>query len=157
MTRRLMIMLLSMLAFVGAAGTAAAQGIILRVSGPQGAATFSLDDLDALPQKTIQTTTPWHDGVKRFSGPALRDVLNKAGVDGATLKATALNDYSADLPTEDVDRYGVILATREDDAILTVRNKGPLFIMYPFDSQIDLKQEKFYSRAVWQVAKIAVR
>jgi hypothetical protein len=40
---------------------------------------------------------------------------------------------------------------------MPVRDKGPLFIIYPFDSKPELKSQTFYGRAVWQVAKIVVK
>ncbi|MCW2248171.1 hypothetical protein M2352_003805 [Azospirillum fermentarium] len=139
-------------------GDARAADTVLTVSGPGGtSAAFDMAALDGLPQTAVTTTTPWYDGPRTFSGPLLRTVLQQAGVTGTTLKISALNDYSVEIPAEDLDLYGVVLASRIDGKPFSVRDKGPLFVIYPFDSRTDLKQEKFYSRAVWQVAKIAVR
>ena len=46
---------------------------------------------------------------------------------------------------------------KRDGEYMTSRDKGPLFIVYPYDSNPDLKNQKFYSRSVWQVAKIEVK
>ena len=40
---------------------------------------------------------------------------------------------------------------------MPVRDKGPLFIVYPFDSDPALKSRTFYGRSVWQVAKLVVK
>jgi hypothetical protein len=40
---------------------------------------------------------------------------------------------------------------------MPVQNRGPLFIVYNFDSDPELKNQKFYSRSVWQVARLEVR
>lgn len=139
-------------------GAVRAADTVLTVSGPGGvSATFDMAALDGLPQTAVTTTTPWYDGARTFSGPLLRTVLQRAGVTGTMLKITALNDYSVEIPAEDLDLYGVVLASRIDGKPLSVRDKGPLFVIYPFDSRTDLKQEKFYSRAAWQVAKITAR
>ena len=45
----------------------------------------------------------------------------------------------------------MILALKRDGEYMTVR-AGPIFIVYPFDSNPDLKVQKYYSRSVWQVA-----
>ena len=66
-------------------------------------------------------------------------------------------DYSAEVPMEDIAKYNVILALKRDGEYMTPRDKGPLFIVYPYDSNPDLKNQKFYSRSVWQVAKIEVK
>ena len=40
---------------------------------------------------------------------------------------------------------------------MPVDDKGPLFIVYPYDSDPVLQTEKFYSRSAWQVAQIIVK
>jgi len=39
---------------------------------------------------------------------------------------------------------------------MSVRDKGPLFVIYPFDSKAELKSEQYYSRAAWQVRSITI-
>ncbi|WP_374650897.1 molybdopterin-dependent oxidoreductase [Dongia sp.] len=119
--------------------------------------SFTQADLDAMPQSDIKTSTPWHDGVHTFSGPKLSAVLAFAGATGGTITAHALNDYSADLPAEDAEKFGVILATRMDGALLPVRDKGPIFIIYPYDSAAELRHDVYYTRSVWQVDKLTLK
>jgi hypothetical protein len=40
---------------------------------------------------------------------------------------------------------------RLDDKPMPVREKGPLMLMYPFDSEPELRSALNYSRAVWQL------
>ena len=40
---------------------------------------------------------------------------------------------------------------------MPVTDKGPLFIVYPFDSNPELKHQLFYSRSAWQLNRIVVR
>jgi hypothetical protein len=56
----------------------------------------------------------------------------------------------------DATDYGIILARRVDGKALSVRDKGPLFLMYPFDAYAELRRDDLYSRAVWQIRHIAV-
>ena len=141
--------------------TAAAQDeIILTVDGAIGkgpSVTFTLAQLDALMQTDIKTKTPWHDGTHTFTGPTLRLVLDTAAATGTNITAHALNDYSADLPVDDADKYGVILATRMDGELLSVRDKGPIFIIYPYDSDSALQHDVYYTRSVWQVDKLTLK
>jgi len=51
----------------------------------------------------------------------------------------------------------VLLALKRDGAYMTVRNKGPLFIVYPYDSSPELRNRRIYSRSAWQVAQLVVR
>jgi hypothetical protein len=71
--------------------------------------------------------------------------------------AIALNDYTSEVPIEDFARYHTILALKRDGEYMPVRDKGPLFIVYPYDSNPELKSQKFYSRSVWQVTRLVVK
>ena len=37
------------------------------------------------------------------------------------------------------------------------RTKNPIFIVYNFDSDPELKNQKFYSHSVWNIARLEVR
>lgn len=112
--------------------------------------------LDGLPQKSFTTKTPWFKDSVKFSGPLLKDVLQALKVSGTRLNATALNDYQVDIPVADAMKYGAILARRMDGRVLTVRDKGPLWLMYPFDTYPELKNLTTYSRCIWQLQTITV-
>ncbi|MDY0870958.1 molybdopterin-dependent oxidoreductase [Dongia rigui] len=144
-----------------ASGVACAQeDPVLTVDGAIGkgpSMAFTMAQLDALTQTEIKTKTPWHDGVHVFTGPKLRLVLDTVEAKGSNITAHALNDYSADLPVEDADKYGVILATRMDGELLPVRDKGPIFIIYPYDSDPVLQHDVYYTRSVWQIDKLTLK
>ena len=40
---------------------------------------------------------------------------------------------------------------------MPVRDKGPLFVVYPYDSDPELRSQKFYSRSAWQVKSLIVK
>jgi len=131
-------------------------GTITHTNAAAGAA-FDAEMLAALPRQTIVTTTPWYDGARTFEGPLLRDVLAVVGASGRTLKIAALNDYAADVPFADALAYNVVIADRIDGKPIPVRERGPLFIIYPFDQIPQLKTEQYYQRSVWQVKSIEVQ
>ena len=39
---------------------------------------------------------------------------------------------------------------------MSVRDKGPLWIVYPFDSSEEYQAELIYSRSIWQLVRIEV-
>lgn len=123
-----------------------------------GKAVFDMAMLEALPQTTFTTSTPWDDRPIRFSGPLLRDVLAavQAGAQANGLKATALNDYRIQIPVADAKRFDVIMATRLDGQPMSVRTRGPLFIVYPFDSRPELQGATYYERSIWQLKSLDV-
>ena len=120
-------------------------------------AEFDLAMLEAMRQATVITHAPWYDGTLRFDGVPLAELMERVGATGTTVTAVALNDYVVDIPIEDFGRFGVVLALKQDGAYMPVRGKGPLFIIYPFDSDPRLQAEIFYRRAAWQVRRLVVR
>lgn len=130
-------------------------GNITATNGKDGAA-FDLAMLDALPQRSTTTITPWYTGEQTFSGAILLDLLESLGAEGTAVTVTALNDYSAEIPMGDIENHPVILASRVNDALLSIRDRGPLFVIYPFDLDPDLYNEVSFGRSVWQVKSITV-
>lgn len=120
-------------------------------------ADFDMAMLEALPQHSFVTATPWFKTPRKFSGPLLRDVMAAAGAKGSTLSAVALNDYKVEIPADDAQRFKVLMATRLDDQPMPVREKGPLFIIYPYDDSADLRSERYYSRSAWQLRTLIVK
>lgn len=120
-------------------------------------AQFDLAMLEALASRKAVTGTPWTEGKTEFSGPLLRAVLDAAGANGKTLLVRAINDYFAEVPMEDARGLDTILASRMNGKIMSVRDKGPLFLIYPFDLDPKLYNEKYFSRSVWQIKEIEVK
>jgi hypothetical protein len=122
-----------------------------------GAAHFDRAALEAVGMVALETSTPWFKDPVRFEGVPLAKLMDTVGATGERIVAVALNDYSAELPMEDVRKYNPILALKRNGEYMSVRDKGPLFIVYPFDSHPDLKNQKYYSRSVWQIARLEVK
>jgi hypothetical protein len=136
--------------------------VILTVNGAVGvtnagdAAAFDRTMLEALPPVTIRTSTIWTEGVREFTGVSLRILLNRLGVLDGTLTATALNDYSVEIPITDAAEGGPIVAYAIDGKPMSVRNKGPLWIVYPYDSDPAYQTEVVYSRSIWQLDRMTI-
>jgi hypothetical protein len=136
--------------------------VILTVSGrvaeknTADAAVFDLAMLEMLPQQTFSTKTPWDKQAIKFTGPLLRDVLAAAKASGTTVNAMALNDYKTAIPLQDAQQYDMIVAHRMNDKPIPARTKGPLFIVYPFDSKAELQSTRFYGRSAWQLKSLTV-
>jgi hypothetical protein len=137
--------------------------VVLTITGNLGGpdkearADFDMAMLERLPQHTLTLTTPWYPGPKTFTGPLLRDVLAAAGAKGKLLRAVALNDYKTEIPADDAERYDMIVARLLDGKPMLTREKGPLFIVYPFDSHPELRSAQFYGRSAWQLRTLEVR
>ncbi|MBV9835195.1 MAG: twin-arginine translocation signal domain-containing protein [Alphaproteobacteria bacterium] len=137
--------------------------VILTMSGKiantnkDGTAQFDMAMLEKLGTQSFETVTPWYDGKVKFEGVPMATLMDFVGANGTSITVKALNDYATDIPMDDFKKYPVILASKRDGNYMPVRDKGPLFIVYPYDSDPDLKHQRFYSRSAWQVAQIIVK
>lgn len=138
--------------------------VLLTISGDienmntDGAAQFDRAMLEGLGLVDVLTVTPWHgEGRMRFSGVPLPVLLNYAGAHGTTVTAVALDDYKVDIPICDTVETDVILALKLNGRDMKVRNRGPLFVIYPYDSFHVLDTKTYYARSAWQVAGLIIR
>src|SRR3712207_1059697 len=119
---------------------------ILTVTGKIGVADgsvqFDRESLEKLGLVSVETKTPWHSGTVKFEGVRLDQLMKQVGAKGERVQAIALNDYSSEIPIEDFEKYQVILALKRDGEYMPVRDKGPLFVIYPYDSDPELKSQK---------------
>jgi hypothetical protein len=121
------------------------------------AAVFDRSMLEALGMDGFETATPWYNRPVRFDGVRMQRLMQVVGASGTSVTAVALNNYTTDIPSTDFERYGVLLAMRRDGVDMPVSDKGPLFIVYPYDSEPELKSQLFYGRSAWQVAELVVK
>lgn len=136
--------------------------IILTITGDisttnaAGRADFDRGMLEGLPQVILTTTTSWTDGAVTFEGPLVRDVLALVEADGERVTATALNDYAVEIPAVDFYDYDVILALLMDGQPMSVRDKGPIWIVYPRDLYAELQTVEYNARWIWQLRSLDV-
>lgn len=136
--------------------------IVLEITGEIGRtndgkkASFDMEMLMNLPQADFETTTIWTEGKNRFTGILLKDLLRFVEAKGTTLRAVALNDYAVEIPVSDAVEDGPIAAYLLNGELMSVREKGPLWIVYPYDQTSEYRSETIYSRSIWQLKEIAV-
>jgi hypothetical protein len=136
--------------------------VILTISGAiehtnePGLAQFDHAMLSQMKAVTFQTSTIWTDGPQVFTGVALVDLLDDLGAEGTGLHVIAANDYTIEIPMSDVVEGGPILAYARNGSQMTLRDKGPLWIVYPYDLNPAYQSETIYARSVWQVDRIEV-
>lgn len=136
--------------------------VILSVSGEIGAknadglARFDRSMLEAMPVSAIRTSTIWTNGIQEFQGVSLKTLLERLGVDRGMLQAKAINDYAVDIPVSDAVEDGPIIAYNLKGRPMSIRDKGPLWIVYPYDAKPEYQTEVIYSRSIWQLDRIVV-
>lgn len=136
--------------------------VLLTLSGnientnEQGKTVFDIASLEKLGMVSFQTASPWYNGRTTFTGIPMKTLMDYVGAKGSVLKVTALNDYTTVIPLSDFNKYNVILALKINGEYMRVRDKGPLFIVYPYDSKPELNNQVYYSRSAWQVSRMSI-
>lgn len=128
----------------------------IEVTNAGDSAEFDRAMLESLGMVSFETKTPWYDGPVKFEGVRLDKLMTLVGANGDRVRAIALNDYSTEIPIEDFARHGTIIAVKRDGEYMPVRDKGPLFIVYPYDSDVALQSQTYYGRSAWQLSKLIV-
>jgi hypothetical protein len=130
-------------------------GDIARSNGPSRA-NFDLDMLKQIGMTSLVTSTPWTEGTSKFEGVLARDLLNYVGAQGDHITAISMNDYLVEIPIKDFRDHDVIFALKRDGKFLTVRDMGPVLIVYPFDRDTSLWTESVFTRCVLQLGAVYV-
>jgi hypothetical protein len=143
---------------VAFSGLANAHEATLTVNNLKTGETVSFTDseISALPQHGFKSSTIWTEGVLYFSGPSLKTVLEAAGAAPARLRIFALNDYNIEFPVSHIGQDSPVLANRIDGKPFSVREKGPFWIVFPFDRDPAFRSEDIFSLSVWQVERIDI-
>jgi len=136
--------------------------VILTVSG--GIATtnvadtaqFDLEMLEALPAHEFRTDTVWTEGTHTFRGVRLGTLMERLGATGSTIRAIALNDYAVEIPMSDATDGSALIAYRMDGNTMSVRQRGPLWVVYPYASDPKFRSDVIYSRSIWQLDRLEV-
>ncbi len=131
-------------------------GAIGRTNAP-GKAVFDLELLESLGLRELVTVTPWTRGEQRFAGVDPRALLQLVEARGSELEAVALDDYRAVIPIADLERFDMLLVTRLDGRPMKVRERGPLWLVYPWSRYPQTAEQPYRGRAVWQLRSIVVR
>ena len=119
-------------------------------------AEFDRDMLEAMGMASFTTKTPWYPNPVTFEGVPARAVMEAVGAQGTTVTAVALNDYSTEIPIADFTRYNVLFALKRDGSYMPVRDKGPIFVVYPYDTDPILHSRSYYGRSAWQVTRLVI-
>lgn len=137
--------------------------VILTITGnlthtnAPGRADFDRDMLEALGMETLITTTSWNDGKQTFEGVPLKRVMDLLEARGDTIIGTALNDYRNEIPFSEIKTYNPVLALKRNGKYMTVRDKGPLWIVYPRDDYKELMKVEYDHRWIWQLKSLHVK
>lgn len=152
--------LVAAIAIVIGASAAGAQDTLLTLINSSSGEEVLLDEagLMALDQTEMLTTNEFVDTMTAFEGPLARDVVALIGAGpGDIIVLTAVNDYSIEVPFSDFLDYRVVFAHSTDGTRLSMRDKGPIWVVYPMSEHEELRDPKYNARLIWQLVKVEVK
>lgn len=117
---------------------------------------LTMTELQALPSAQFTTNTIWTDGVQQFRGVWLGDLMINLGVTEGTIYFSALNEYLIEIALSEMVSGGPMLAYEWNGKPMSARDKGPLWIVFPYDSDQKYQTESVYAQSIWQLDRIEV-
>lgn len=136
--------------------------VILTVTGldpanfAEGKVELDQGRLEAIGKSEITTTTIWNEGSHHYTGVMLRDLITALGIGDGSLHLHALNDYAVEFPAAEATPEAPLLSYHIDGVAMTVRDKGPIWVIFPFDDSALYRTDTTYSRSIWQLDRIDV-
>lgn len=148
-------LLVMFVAVIGLYATPAMAGSSVTLAKTDGTSvTISMEKLMEMPVIEFYTSTPWTSGIQKFRGVDFKLLLDTAGIDADTVRVSALNDYSVMVPANVLRTDGAILAYHMNDAEMSVREKGPFWVVFPYDKDVRFQTDAYWAYSVWQVKAI---
>lgn len=144
---------MTVLSLVSLPTLASAQDI-LRVTNGDLTIELTKDDIAKLGRTTFETTTIWSEGKIEFSGPSLLSIVGLADITEGVLTLTAVNDYIIEIPVADITDEAPIIAYLMNGKPFSRREKGPYWVVYPYDSDVKYQNEEIYAQSIWQLLSI---
>ncbi|ENM5741290.1 oxidoreductase [Vibrio metoecus] len=129
---------------------------ILTLTHQDQTVSATYQELLARSDLTIVTETPWTQGNTEFKGISAQAILAWMGVKQADLKVIALNKYWAVIPYSDIEKYNPVFAIQKNGKPMAIRDRGPVWSIYPLSSSGELNNEVLHSRMVWQISHIEI-
>lgn len=137
---------------------AAMDGLGFEVTDTDGqVTTLTVDQIEAMGLDRVETTTTWTDGKQVFEGVLLSRLADRFGGSATKIAVKAINDYEAEIEVAEIRKYPVLLAVRQNGRHMSVREKGPGWIIYPRDDYAELAVESHNFKWVWQVGSISFK
>ncbi len=152
---RALLRILAVSVGMAACGGAFAQDGSLTVTDGAQTVTLTAEQIAALPQTTIETSTSWTEGKHKFSGPTFAEVFNAAGLAGETVTVEALDGYAVELPRATLVDDGAILTTTMDDQPLP-QDKAPYWVIFNYDQSPEMDDQNHRDWSIWAISKITL-
>jgi hypothetical protein len=139
--------------------------VVLTVSGDiakaNAGSTVRLDLATVEQMGLVKYTVldPWLDASHEFTGVLLSDFLDTIGVSAASahLHFVAIDDYEVEISVADVRKWPVLLATKMDGQPMSIADKGPMRVVFPYDQYPEIDRLAYKDLWIWSLESLEVR
>ena len=83
-------------------------------------------------------------------------MLTQHNISSGEVKLTAVNRYEIVIPWPHIEKSVPIIANRMNDEPYPVREKGPLWLIFPFDDDSRYRTYEISAMSIWQLIRIEV-
>ena len=132
--------------------SAAADG--LTVTNGDTVIELQSEDIAALQKTSFETSNIWTEGTVIFTGPSLKSVIELANITDGFVTLTAINDYIIQIAVKSITENAPIIANSMNGRPFDRREKGPYWVVFPYDSDPKYQQEEIYANSIWQLVAI---
>jgi hypothetical protein len=127
--------------------------VVLTVTGPAGAQTYTMGQLREAATTTITVDEPFVKQRLEFTGVPMATLFEAAGIAGDTVVNTvALNDYAYEAPASVFTDSDAIIAVGQDGGDIPVDQGGPIRIAFPDGTPGSTRLEAWN----WSIERIEV-
>lgn len=129
----------------------------IKATNDKQVARLDYDMLKSLGLVSLKINTPWSEDGSEFEGVYVRDLLKLVGAEGTEIVAEAVNGYSVVIPFADLVNYDTLLALSMNGKRLSLRDRGPSWILYSNSNHPDHPDIMLHSRMIWQLRSLTVQ
>ncbi|MDA0106601.1 hypothetical protein OH456_00510 [Vibrio sp. La 4.2.2] len=118
--------------------------------------TYTDEDLANMPQTSIKTELPWLEGENHFTGVSLIELFSQANAQLPDMVTfVALNDYKVTISLKDIQAYNPIVANRKNGGKMSVRDKGPFWVIFPISQFPEINTTDYHAMMIWQLKEVS--
>ncbi len=121
-----------------------------------GPLKFDIATLEKLGLIRFTSKNRWYDDPVTYEGVLGSAFLDFVGVptQATGMRMRALNDYAIRVPISDLRRWPVMLALKLNGKYMSVRGKGPIWVVYPNHLVAELGGPAHQGKWIWQLIEI---
>ena len=86
-----------------------------------------------------------------FEGVSGRDLVRHLGIEGDYLLGIAHDDYEVSIPVSDLTEHDTLFAVSMNGERLSIKNKGPVWLLYANQNRPSISPELLNTRMIWQL------